>query len=243
MWRGLRNSGAGDWWGGASLGLLLIKPQLLPPFLLLLLYKRNWRALSGFAIALVGVYLLSALVAGVGWPGPYLDMLAWFSNVLGQPGAAQSMPNLLGLLDRFGINSSTLLLALSLPIVAAFIYVCWRSDLRGGGNSRQRIDRLELQLAAATLVTILTSAHLYTHDLVVVVFSGAALLGWAAQNHWPIWTNLLLLALVINPLVFESNTLLAAAFLEVVVATVLGVFLYILIHPQPELQSAGDAVA
>jgi Glycosyltransferase family 87 len=308
LWRGLRAGDKGNWWGGVGLALCLLKPQVLPLFLLYLLYRRNWRALGGFASASALVYLLSALISGFAWPVQYASIIAWAGGQRNHYGFdAAVMFNLRGLLGRLNTDNTALLTVLTAIVAAALVYSWWRSEhpptptlppewggeldglppewagdkrdpagwgrderepvgilelqlrtgsagasrasderepvgilelqLRTGsaGASRARDERepvgiLELQLAATTIAAALTSLHLYVHDLTILLFSGAALLGWAARRGWPAWMTALLLASLLTPALTFGSSYDIVILLTIIAA--LGASLYLLL-PRP----------
>jgi hypothetical protein len=215
LWRGLRAGGAANWWAGAGLGLCLLKPQFLPLFILYLLYKRNWRALGGFSLVAGFAYLGGAALSGFDWPIPYLKLLAFLATQNGHYGFyPELMFNWRGLLARFGWDNSLALLLLTGLTVAALIYAWWRTDVQNRSfvatpltaPDAVPVGALELQLAATAIATILTSFHLYSHDLTVLLFSGAVLLGWAAQRQFPTWlTALLLSGVLVTDLTFGTS--------------------------------------
>ena len=79
-WRSRRNAQSGLW-----LSLLLVKPQYLVLPVVLLLWKRQWRALGALAVAGVTLVGLSFLLIGPGGVQDYLSVLlgqgacAWFA--------------------------------------------------------------------------------------------------------------------------------------------------------------------
>ncbi len=242
FWRCLRAGRSADVGAGASLALLLLKPQALPLYLLYLLYRRNWRALGSFTAVAVAIYLLSAAVSGLDWPFAYLKMIAQLGS---RPDLYNSYPQLMftwrGLLARFDITSIVPLAALTILTVAAVLYAWWRSD-RAVLVPDRAADRLALQLGAATVAATLDGFYLYNHDLTMLIFSGAALLGWAAQHNWPSWVTALLVAALITPFTFFANIRdvlgppLDTSFIVVMVVA-LGALLYLLLQP-PLAQSA-----
>ncbi|HYP41494.1 MAG TPA: glycosyltransferase family 87 protein, partial [Chloroflexia bacterium] len=61
---------------GLSLFLVaLLKPQMLPIFLLLVLLERRWKALIVFAAAPIAFYLASMPILGAAWPLQYVRLL------------------------------------------------------------------------------------------------------------------------------------------------------------------------
>lgn len=206
LWRGLKAGGSGEWWGGAGLGLCLVKPQILPLFLLYLVYKRNWRALGSFAAASLVLYLLAAVISGWSWPLAYANALI-VSQRDGYGFNPATMRNLLALLHQFGLDYAPLVVALSLLVVAALVYVWWRSDTASpyfsvqGDDNQESVGALELQLAATTIAALLISPHLYVHDLTILLFSGAVLFGWVTEHRYPTWLTALLLGGLFVPVV------------------------------------------
>src|SRR5688500_2944514 len=57
---------------GLAFGLLALKVQWLPLLLLVLVWKRQWKALLGVACAGLFLLLLTTLLIGIGWIGDYL---------------------------------------------------------------------------------------------------------------------------------------------------------------------------
>ncbi len=95
---------------GACVGLLLYKPTIALPFILVLMVRRDWRALATVAACAAGWYFASVAAAGGNWlwMRPYLSALHWYfpldfhANVTN----AVSLP---GLLMRFGVPSAVAL--------------------------------------------------------------------------------------------------------------------------------------
>jgi alpha-1,2-mannosyltransferase len=211
FWRGMR-MGA-EVWGGAMLAFCLFKPQLLPLFIIYLLYKRAWRAIGGFVAGGIVIYLLSAAISGWAWPTSYINALLVSGNI-GYGYEPSTMYNLIGLLDRLQLNYWLLIIATTLAVVGFLAYGWWHSDhLTKALSIRNQEDdldmgigTLELQLAVTTVAAALVSPHLYSHDLTILLFSGAVLLGWAARYGWPGWVfALFLFNLFIPPFTFYNG--------------------------------------
>ncbi|HEY6325524.1 MAG TPA: glycosyltransferase family 87 protein [Candidatus Cybelea sp.] len=100
---------------GACIGLLLYKPTIALPFVVLLMARRDWRALAVVAPCGVGWYLTSVAAAGGNWlwMGPYLSALQWYFPLDFRANVA-NVVSLPGLLMRFGVPA-----AASLAIAAA----------------------------------------------------------------------------------------------------------------------------
>lgn len=192
-----------QWKAGLAIALLLLKPQLLPLFLLYLLYRRYWASLVSFTLATILVYLIAAITSGWLWPGSYLSLLDWLGN---NPGHYGSVPELMftwrGLLARFNIATSFPLLLLTMLTAIALFCAWWRGGRNPALTNELLVGRLELQLAATTLAATLDGFYLYTHDLTILIFSGAVLLGWGAQRGWLTWLTTLLMASLLVPFTF-----------------------------------------
>jgi Glycosyltransferase family 87 len=154
---------------GLCLGLALFKFQLVLPFVLVLLLRRQWRAVAGFMVTSFVLLLISASV--VGWNG----VMAYPGFVLGlnRSGAQagiypREMPNLRGLvagsLHLAGLPALLLIIMLS---VALLIWTArwWRVQPE---PSQTRSDFL-LGFSLCLTVTIITSYHLLVHDLSLLI--------------------------------------------------------------------------
>jgi hypothetical protein len=149
---------------GLCLGLALFKFQLVLPFVLVLLVRRQWRAVAGFFIT--AFILLSVSGAVVGWSGvmAYPGFVIRLSRRGAQAGIyPRYMPDLRGLvagtLHLAGLPATLLISALSLALVALAAR-CWHVQ-----PGRQFVLGFSLCLT----VTIITSYHLLVHDLSVLM--------------------------------------------------------------------------
>ncbi len=199
LWRGLRSGGNADWWAGAGFGLCLLKPQMLPIFIIYLLYLRRWRAIAGFSAVAAAWYLLSALVSGFDWPSAYLSTVNWVGNQRNHYSVYPAgMFSWRAALAGFDADSTLLVTAVSVFTGLLLIFSWWRTHQFQSGPLQT--STLDLQLAAITVAALLDSFYLNNQDLTVLLFSGAVLLGWAAQHGWPTWASVLLLADLLAPI-------------------------------------------
>jgi len=155
---------------GLCLGLALFKFQLVLPFVLVLLIRRQWRAVAGFVVTAFGLLLLSAAV--VGWSGvmAYPGFVLRLSRSGAQAGIyPRDMPNLRGLVDGTlhlagplhpaGLPVTLLIIVLSIVLVALAAH-WWRV---------QPGPQFMLGFSLCLTVTSITSYHLLGHDLSVLM--------------------------------------------------------------------------
>ena len=139
------------------------KFQFTVPFAAIFFLRRQWRFLGGFATGAVVLGLCSVLA--VGWAGvvDYVHLLLLIGN---NPqnlsyGSAVDMPTLHGLvfaiagdhLSALGLNVVVAVLALAL-----LAWVAWR------WNTSQQGPSFDLMFAAAVAASLLSGAHMFTHD-------------------------------------------------------------------------------
>jgi hypothetical protein len=136
---------------GALLGLLALRPQLLPLFAIIALSDRQRRV--PFVLVAAAVGLVSLLMVGPDGAVRYLDLLA--------PQAAELRPSELGLpalLRRVGIGASDAAVA-SLALSAVALLVAAVFILR---------TRAEHRMDAAAPATLLSTPHALLHDAILV---------------------------------------------------------------------------
>ncbi|MFN8541978.1 MAG: glycosyltransferase family 87 protein, partial [Thermomicrobiales bacterium] len=182
-------------WAGVALALLLIKPQLALPILLLLLLSRAWRPLliAGAIHAALAVAVMPLL--GIAWPLSYLRYLAgsrhWDHRMFEHAPLMHNWRSLAAHLiepvaPALASPAVTLLTALSVALLA---WAWWRQR----PNFHQpppsiggpRIALTDLLWALATIVTILIAHHLYIHDLTLLIFPAWLMVAGATATGWP----------------------------------------------------------
>ncbi|MDQ6695594.1 MAG: DUF2029 domain-containing protein, partial [Chloroflexota bacterium] len=158
--------------GGLALGLLLLKVQWLPFIVLVLLWKRRWRALGG--MALTGAVLLSAttLLLGTSWLPGYFTMFeraqAFSRELMLDPYYSHSLTGLLA--GVLGNGHDALIRIANSAALAAFallLLYLWRRKWKPGSPGWQGL------MSATLLTTMLTNVMLNTHDLSLLVLPGA----------------------------------------------------------------------
>jgi hypothetical protein len=154
-----------DAFAGVWLGLLLYKPQLALPLLLLLLWRARWRAVGtavalGFGLALVGV-----AVAGVNWPLRFMDLAsgAYYSIEADVNGA--NMISLLGVAEQvFGPKS-----ALAYGIAGALGIACGALLLLAWRGAKPDGSQFPLQFGLAIAVTLMISPHAMFYEASLLI--------------------------------------------------------------------------
>ncbi|HVR46036.1 MAG TPA: glycosyltransferase family 87 protein [Candidatus Binatia bacterium] len=105
---------------GACVGLLLYKPTIALPFIVLLMARREWRALAVVAACGAAWYFASVAAAGGNWlwMRPYLSALHWYFPLDFRANAA-NVVSLPGILMRFGMPAAVALgIAVALFVAA-----------------------------------------------------------------------------------------------------------------------------
>lgn len=109
---------------GGAVGLLLYKPSLALPFLVLLIARREWRALAAVAVCGLAWYVLSVAASSGDWrwPSTYLHTLSWWIPLDFANGAdkAFTIPTVLmslGLNVRVASAVGVVILLTAMPII------------------------------------------------------------------------------------------------------------------------------
>src|SRR5579864_2083058 len=154
--------GGRDFVAGICLGLALFRFQLVLPVMAVVLLRRRWQTVAGFAVT--GAALAGISAAVVGWEGliNYPRQLLRFSHA--QAGGAMNprvMPNLRGVLAGLagdGNSAHLLIGALSLCLVA---WAAWKWKVCG--------PEFDLGFGVSMVVAVMVSYHLMAHDLSVLL--------------------------------------------------------------------------
>ena len=190
---------------GVWLGMALLKFQFVTPFALVVLVRRRWAMMKGFAASAAALAMLS--FAAVGWWGilSYANLLI---NVVGHPrnlsyGAARDMATLQSFLGViFGATlSSAAIHILSAAIAAAFLF--YVAHLR----QQQEIKDcgFDLCFAATIIIAMVASSHMFTHDMSPLVLASlltAAQIPAQSNSALRIALRVLIFILWIPPLYF-----------------------------------------
>jgi hypothetical protein len=156
-----------DFRGGTVFGLALFKFQFAIPFVLILLLQRKWRFMKGFLTTATALGTLS--VVAVGWRGiiSYIHLLMSIAAHPGNAsyGSARGMATVQGfvhpLLGRVLGHTAVSLIVAGVSIFL-ILWTAWRWRKAGPAADRRTFD---LMFAAAVVVSLVTSLHLFTYDL------------------------------------------------------------------------------
>jgi len=163
-----------DTTAGMLLGAQLFRPQLLMAPLVLLAWKRRWRALTGFAMVGTVLCLLSVVFVGP------QSLLAWvavvrsLSRIMFEPGMPTALFSSVHAIFLLPLGPGHFEVGLMMGTAAAIALLCallwfwagpWPGDPPG----------FRLRLALLVVVAPLVSQYLQLHDLTILALAGVLL--------------------------------------------------------------------
>lgn len=173
---------------GAFLALGLFRFQLILPFALICLLRREWRMIRGFTVVALGLGVLSIAAVGPSGVADYSTLLSHMALHAADPVYAvivQSMPCVRGF---FAITMSTHFSAIWIgATIAAFsafliLFAAWwwkRQDQRLG------LASLSQTFSVAVLVCMMTAFHFYIYDLTIALLPLLLIIGHShRQSSW-----------------------------------------------------------
>ncbi|HKW26226.1 MAG TPA: glycosyltransferase family 87 protein [Terriglobales bacterium] len=149
---------------GICLGLALFRFQLVLPVMAVLLLRRRWKTVAGFATTAAALVGISAAVVGWGGLMNYPHQLLQFSHV--QAGAAMNpriMPNLRG--EVVGLAGDGNSVHVLIGVLSLALVVWAASKWKAGGQQTQ----FDLGFGLTLVVAVIVSYHLMAHDLSVLL--------------------------------------------------------------------------
>jgi len=163
---------------GSWLALGLFRPQETLPLLILLLFRRRWKLLSGFALVAVMLGIVS--VTTIGWKETLAyPRFVWTIENRGNGVIAPvDMPNLRGLVSVVtGTLPSKWVTVVAAALSAAAVVWAGLSWKRESGK-----ENLDLQFALAVTATMLASYHAYPYDLSLLLIAVALVTSYQWQE-------------------------------------------------------------
>ena len=153
---------------GACLGLGLVRPHLILPFVFVGMLRGKWRLLLGFVLSCVAISLVSIAVAG--WYGfldypRYIWSLEHTRSTLVIP--PRYIPNLRGFIGYFLANLAGPRALLSINLLLSLFLLVWASRRWTTAEKKQQFSSLGFSLAL--LVTSLVSYHEFIYDFTVLL--------------------------------------------------------------------------
>jgi hypothetical protein len=192
----------------AWLTLGSLKPQATLSFVVMLAFSRRWRCLGyllGFGAALA---VLATVVLGPGIWASYLSLLSTYMSTFDQLSVRPAlMWNVRGTLtlmvgpDRAAGYASVINTAALIAQVAGLVAIAWIWR----GAARRTPAGTAMRFALTTIIGLLASPHLNSHDGLLLVVAGAIAYGAARDRPGGGWFGIALLVapfviLVTNPL-------------------------------------------
>jgi hypothetical protein len=160
---------------GCILACGLFKFHLIIPFVIILLLRRRWPALRGFAAVGSLLILITVAISGIAVLREYPRLLLFDSThrqIMGfHPEFTPNIRGFLYLLER-GRPSYT---CGWLTAIFSGLALWWAAR-------NWRVERLEWSFSASLLATLLASYHLYNYDLTLLLVPVAIVCGNLAQR-------------------------------------------------------------
>ena len=172
------------------LPIALMKPQVLPAILLLLVVQWRWRALASFSLGSIGFTIAVMPFLGLQWPLSYLRLLAlvatWQQNNIIDPTTMHNwrgfITNSIGVFFPEGIG--LLASALSVVTFGVLLFAWWRvRDLPHKTNMQyQPLRKNDFLWGLGCVTAVITSIHLLTHDLSLLLLAAWIVGGYLAAG-------------------------------------------------------------
>ncbi len=168
---------------GCYLALALFKFQFVLPFVAILLMRRRWRLLPGFAATSTGLLLVSFFL--VGWEG-LAGYVAFFREISMKLAYGtihpQLMPNLRGAVATLLPDPVPAAVTFSVVVILSgllLILAAWRWP----STESSEEARFDLAFALGVVATVLASYHLNAHDLALLLLPVALVARHLAQTR------------------------------------------------------------
>jgi hypothetical protein len=176
-----------DFAAGCWLGLGLFRFQIVLPFVLILVLRKAWRAVGGFAM--VGTLAALASIAIVGWRQAiqYPAYVLRVEKMALGPVAPKNMPNLRGLVYTIFPFVDYRLLA-CIVVILSFVLLWFAGSLWAKNT---QLAPLGLHFSLAIIAALLVSYHSYEYDLSLLLIPICLIAGiyqneWCTGASWPV---------------------------------------------------------
>ena len=175
---------------GCALACGLFKFHLIIPFVLILLLRRRWPALKGFAAVGSLLILITIVISGIGVLREYPRVLLFDSThrqIMGfNP---EFTPNIRGFLYLLEKGRPSHIFSW-LTAVFSILALWWAAK-------NWRNDRFEWSFSASLLATLLASYHLYNYDLTLLLLPIAIVCGELARRMRLLQGNVFLTSVLV----------------------------------------------
>ena len=182
-----------NFWAGVCLGLGMLRPQIVLPFLLILMFRpARGRLLAGFGAAAAFLACVSAWATNWRTALRYpLFLLEANREALGHSIFPEDMPNLRGLASQWAALGlpDWLVVSVVVGLSVLLILLAGRVWLRNWESRPNQFD--DTAFAVSVAVALLVSYHIHLHDLSLLLLPAALQIktwvGNAKQNNSQFW--------------------------------------------------------
>ena len=175
-----------DFWAGAIFGLALFKFQFAIPFVLILLLQRKWRFMKGFLMT--ATFLGALSLVAVGWGG-IVSYIRLLMGIAAHPTNA-SYGSAIGMATVQGFVHPLLVKAIGHAAVSAIVaavslfLILWTASRWKQAESAADPRAFDLLFAAAVVVSLITSLHMFTYDMSPLLLAMLLVTGYfPRRNH------------------------------------------------------------
>jgi hypothetical protein len=159
-------------WAGVALTLTLFKPNLVLLMPLLLVARREWRALAWFGIVSVALVVVSAIAFG---PQVWVDYL----RLIGPQAAGTAMDWTTGARTQFGLLGIVLAIGLNQQVG---LVICAGFGLWLVSKIARRKGQLPMDYALCVVASFVIAPHANFHDASILVAAGILVAGVVAHD-------------------------------------------------------------
>lgn len=184
---------------GLFVGALIVKPHLAVLFPVAFLAAREWRAITGAAVSVAGLLLLSWLVFGTDTMLAYPQAWSVTEHLIatGSDDFFLRQTSVYAMI-RVAFSPQAALMAQAI-VTLAMVVLVWVAWTRSGA--------VEGKLALLFAATPLATPYLFAYDLPFLVMSFCWLVEHEREKGFPAWSRPLLLLLYLSPMLARAMAL------------------------------------